>query len=354
MKIAHLIYDLGIGGAELQVLKLHNSIKAIFPETKLIILSNRTDAIELQDIETEIFEIVPSLKVSIKNLMALKSFLKKNQIQLVHSHLWKANIISRTFKIFIPGICVVNTIHTNNEGRFLVQCLNLLSQNFSDVVTTVSNKASYELSKSIFYPDNIPVVDNYIIQHNEPKEICLPKGEWKNLLFVGRLSVEKNVMILPEILQKVIQQYSKTILHLVGNGPELPNLRRRLLKYGLGENVLFWGRQNPYSFYQQSDLLLLPSSKEGFGMVIIEAALNNLDIVTSTSVPILDILSEDLDASNPNDAHSFATEIISKFNHPIPKQKLNNRKQYVSARYDDKQITSKWLSIYQNVLDRIS
>ena len=89
-------------------------------------------------------------------------------------------------------------------------------------------------------------------------------------------------------------------------------------------------------------------------MVIIEAALNNLDIVTSTSVPILDILSEDLDASNPNDAHSFATEIISKFNHPIPKQKLNNRKQYVSARYDDKQITSKWLSIYQNVLDRIS
>jgi len=102
------------------------------------------------------------------------------------------------------------------------------------------------------------------VAHLIPKE----RNEWPILLYVGRLSEEKGVMDLPDILAGVRETHPQTQLWIAGSGPAEKRLRKKL------PDALFlgWVEQSQLpQLYRQADLLLLPSRFDTFGCVILEA-----------------------------------------------------------------------------------
>jgi glycosyltransferase involved in cell wall biosynthesis len=103
------------------------------------------------------------------------------------------------------------------------------------------------------------------------------------LLFVGRLSAQKNVLLLLRALDGVSSEFDTT---LVGEGELEGELRRAARDLGL-QNLTFHGRADGaelVELYRRADVFVLPSEREGMPLVLLEAIAMGLPIV-ATDVP---------------------------------------------------------------------
>ena len=105
------------------------------------------------------------------------------------------------------------------------------------------------------------------------------------LLFVGRLVEIKGIDILIDIMSKLNRDNYE--LNIVGDGYLLTDLEKKIDNYGLKNNIFFRGYlegEELLQYYRMSNLFILPSLSESFGLVILEAMCNSLGIICSEYV----------------------------------------------------------------------
>ena len=97
----------------------------------------------------------------------------------------------------------------------------------------------------------------------------------QDIIFAGRLIKEKRVQLLLESLIKTKEVIPNIKCLIIGDGPEKDSLINLTKKLGLEKNVEFKGfmknHQDLMSKLKSSRVLVLPSKREGFGMVVVEA-----------------------------------------------------------------------------------
>jgi glycosyltransferase involved in cell wall biosynthesis len=92
------------------------------------------------------------------------------------------------------------------------------------------------------------------------------------IIFVGRLIECKGIPFLVKGFEQILNHNINAKLFLVGDGEEGDRLREDTSKLNIKQHVVFLGyRSNPQAFIRKADLLVLPSSEEGFGRVLLEA-----------------------------------------------------------------------------------
>jgi len=110
-----------------------------------------------------------------------------------------------------------------------------------------------------------------------------------DVIFVGRLIKEKNVDALLRAVALLKAKHPKISCCIIGGGPEKPNLVNLASSLKIKNNVHFYNfmpaHENVFSYLKSSKVLALPSSREGFGMIALEANV--------CGVPVLTVDSED-------------------------------------------------------------
>ncbi|AKB73996.1 Glycosyltransferase [Methanosarcina lacustris Z-7289] len=104
-----------------------------------------------------------------------------------------------------------------------------------------------------------------------------------DIIFAGRLIKEKNVDVLLKAVDLLKADFQDIRCCIVGDGPEKEALVELAKKLGVSENVKFAGFQEYDALIgkiKASKVLVLPSSREGFGMVVIEAFACGVPVVT--------------------------------------------------------------------------
>ncbi len=112
------------------------------------------------------------------------------------------------------------------------------------------------------------------------------------VLYVGRLSVEKNVGLLVKAAKLVVQKRPKTKFLIVGGGAE--ELELKQLASG-EKNIVFTGRiPHPEipKYHRAADLLVLPSFYEGIPLVVVEAAAAGLPVICTDVRDAKDVIIE--------------------------------------------------------------
>ncbi len=107
-----------------------------------------------------------------------------------------------------------------------------------------------------------------------------PAEEQHDLIFAGRLISHKNLHMLLEALSFLD---SDVRLLIVGEGPEAPRLHKLMRSLGLQNNVIFSGfreYEEMIALMKSSRVFVLPSTREGFGMVALEAMACGVPVVT--------------------------------------------------------------------------
>lgn len=149
----------------------------------------------------------------------------------------------------------------------------------------------------------------------------------KGLLFVGRLSgVQKGLDILIKALPLILKDHNDIILNVIGSGPkEKYEALARSLKVDKYINFLgFVNEQELINHYTQSDLFVLPSRRESFGLVLAEVMAVGLPVV-STKVGAIPEVVEDGRTGilvPPNDPRSLAEAVNYLLDHPAKRKSM--------------------------------
>jgi glycosyltransferase involved in cell wall biosynthesis len=105
------------------------------------------------------------------------------------------------------------------------------------------------------------------------------------LLFVGRVEMQKNVPLLLRSLRRVIDSSPLPVhLDIAGDGEDMPAVRSLIADLSLAEHVSLRGfvtGADLEDLYQAADVLVLTSTRETFGQVILEAMTKGLPVIAS-------------------------------------------------------------------------
>jgi L-malate glycosyltransferase len=157
----------------------------------------------------------------------------------------------------------------------------------SDGVTAISHYLK-EATKEIFQFDDIEVIPNFICQTDyarhpveDLRSSLAPEGE-PLLVHVSNFRPVKRPVDCVEILARVLQKGVATRLVMVGDGSERTNVEHRARCLGVYEKCVFVGKQpNIVDYLSASDVLLLPSEQESFGLAALEAMACEVPVIAS-------------------------------------------------------------------------
>ncbi|SFK91167.1 N-acetyl-alpha-D-glucosaminyl L-malate synthase BshA [Paenibacillus sp. 1_12] len=168
--------------------------------------------------------------------------------------------------------------------------------NQSDAVTAVSQDLIDETRKLLSIDKPIDLAYNFVDKRvYYPREVTALRKEFaqpdeKILIHISNFRPVKRVTDVVEIFNQVSKDVPSRLL-FVGEGPELSKVLCRVKELGLLDRVTFCGKQDDVAqLLSLSDVMLLPSEKESFGLVALEAMACGVPTVASNTGGIPELI----------------------------------------------------------------
>lgn len=152
----------------------------------------------------------------------------------------------------------------------------------SDEIIAVSPRTGRRIKNELGYRKKIAVIPNGI--DFELINTIKPSREKSDVIYAGRLMDFKNINILIKSI-KILKKKNENIKCLIiGDGPERKRLEKLTRELNLTKNIMFKGflktERELFSLFKSSKVFVLPSVREGFGLVAIEANACGIPVIT--------------------------------------------------------------------------
>ena len=148
------------------------------------------------------------------------------------------------------------------------------------------------------------------------------------ILMASRLTKEKNVGMAIKAMKDIITDYPKTLLLIVGDGPELDGLKLQVTSYKLQNYVIFESWTNDIiSYYKTADFFILTSNYEGGARSPSEAIASGLPVIMTDVAPANEIVINNINGFvvPVGNSHILASRMIELI---IDKKKCKEFAQY--------------------------
>lgn len=295
MKILHLIYTHGVAGAEKYLLDLLPGLKeygincdviCVCPHAHQNKVQQYCDRLTEKGITTQ---LIPTSRVNILSVAKkINQYCQTNDIRIIHSHLFNSDVIAVAVKLFFnKKMLLLSTKHGYKESYFVnhVGSIGKIQYNLYYFLTKfVIRKIDKNITISkavadLYYnlkliPQKMPYIHHGIsVDKKMNKEEGVVYSKFSpQLIIVGRLTKIKGHTYLFAAMPKIIEQFPNVQLLVMGEGEEHIALEKQAAILGIQKHIHFMGFQNnPYTCIEQSDIIVLPSLNEAFGLVYIEA-----------------------------------------------------------------------------------
>lgn len=264
----------------------------------------------------------------------LVDVVKFEQLEILHVHyaIPHATVAYLAKKILLQQgkyLPVITTLHgtditlvgSNSTFSPVVE----FSINKSDGVTAVSENLKKQTNSTFNIENEIKVIYNFIdferfrkINKDHFKKAIAPNGE-RILVHVSNFRKVKRVEDVIQIFKKVYEKMPSKLL-LIGDGPERHNLEEMCRRIGLCHEIRFLGKQDAVEeLLAVSDLFIMPSESESFGLAALEAMACEVPVISSNAggLPEVNIHGKTgymSDVGNVEEMAHFATQILSDEN----------------------------------------
>jgi teichuronic acid biosynthesis glycosyltransferase TuaC len=231
---------------------------------------------------------------------------------------------------------MVVTIHgadlqvTSNRNK---ACRKALSTVFkkADRIITVSTKLKKILENNFGFSDKVTVISNGIeIDSVVTTNMNRLDSNSKIILSVSRLIESKGLDLNIKAISRLITHYPNLKYIVIGSGPEMNHLRQLVHNLNLEKNVDFLG-ELPYEkvmyYMSQADIFSLPSWREGFGIVYLEAMANGKCVIACEGEGFTEVM-ENSNAGllvKPRDLESLIQKMDYLLNNPDHAKKIGER-----------------------------
>ena len=365
LKIALVITGLGVGGAERVVVDLADGLVSHGHQVLLVYLTGEA-LVQPNNPFVRILGLGMRSTLGILGAYRLlRSALRAFKPDVVHGHMFHANILVRLLRLAHPLSCVITTSHSSNEGGRLRMLAYRSTDRLADLSTNVSEEAVVaSLQRRAVKPGRIVVVHNGIntekyrysatARHEIRRELGIAK-EITLLLAVGRMSEAKDYPNLFIALSLLGGLRSGCQLFVAGGGQLLVPLARQVKEMGLQDCVHFLGiRQDVARLYSASDVFVLSSAWEGLPMVVLEAMANERIVVATDCGGVKEAVGDTGFLMPPRQPEALADSLRAAISLTArEKQRLGQlARERVCRLYSSEAALDKWIRLYMHCLGR--
>jgi glycosyltransferase involved in cell wall biosynthesis len=360
MKVLHVITGLDAGGAELQLAMI---LRRTRHESDVVTLYNPgpvADMITAQG--TTVRNIGMQRNTELPALMRLRKLIKDGQYDVVHAHLYRAQIYARPAARLAGTPVVLTTEHsigeTHIERRKMtrgVRALYLSSEMFSDATIAVSDIVKDRLVRWGVRPGKVTIIPNGVDTDElgfdaEARERVRAQFGISPQTYVigalGRLDPNKRVDLTMEAAAPMLGEKCKILV--IGRGEDQPRLEAAARRLGVTENVIFGGYQSDTTAMLAAfDLYVAASLQETFGLSVLEALASGLPVLYTTC-PALDGIQTERARMVAGTPDALRDEIRKEFD-TGPRPRVADNK--VFARYGIESVVSRIDDLYEKILE---
>lgn len=286
----------GISGSERYLMDILPALKKRNIDASFLVLQNKNsnekniDFInELKSKSVPVFVLNSYFLFSPILLCKFLRIIKNNHFNILHTNLIHADLIGAFIKkFFYPRIKILSTKHGYSE-RF--------QSKYSFDHTKIKPDIFYSVSKwAALYADRVVCISKSLENFYKNSKIVKPhklstipygfdfdghpnvdeKAEFNfgypQLIVTGRLEPVKQHHLLLEILPALKEKFPSMSVVMVGDGTLSHSLQKLSVELGIDSFVHWAGFQiNVHPYISNSDVMIVPSRSEGFGLVILEA-----------------------------------------------------------------------------------
>jgi glycosyltransferase involved in cell wall biosynthesis len=242
--------------------------------------------------------------------------------------------------------------YLGRNGSFGKSIENITSKLGKSVAVSQMTKSNLELIGK----KNVSVIPNGIDVKRVSK--IAPNIEKCDVIFVGRLIKEKNVDILIKAVDFISHELGDVKCHIIGNGPEKEKLIKLVKNRRLNDKITFlefMEHDDILSRMKSSKLLVLPSSREGFGMVVIEAFACGLPVITTNHRhnATSELVSKETGFVIDLDTYQLGDTIYKLITDDMLQKSMSESAMIFAHKYDWEDIVDKLIMIYESEIKRI-
>ena len=233
------------------------------------------------------------------------------------------------------------------------------SINKSDIVTCVSKslmedtREFFGIQRDIKVIPNFIDIDKYERKHNNCEKNVISEGDEKIIVHISNFRPLKRIIDVIKIFEKINSEISSKLI-MVGDGPEKKKAKDYLRKNNLKNRVIFLGKTNEVDeILCSSDLFLLPSEKESFGLAALEAMALKVPVISTNigGLSELNIIGNSGYTSDIGDIDSMASNAKKILSDKSLKKKYSSQAFENAKKYDIKKIIPLYESVYQKALN---
>ena len=284
----------------------------------------------------------------------------QENFDVIHVHDWMtypAGMLARA----LTGKPLVAHIHATEYDRSglnineRVAGIERAGLNAADVVVAVSRLTRKTVIERYGVPpEKVVVVHNAVARHEAQRRYLVPERirHEKRVLFLGRVTFQKGPEYFMEAARLVLQQIPNVRFFMAGSGDMLPELIRRAGQLRIGNRFHFAGflrGQDVDRMFALSDLYVMPSVSEPFGITPLEAMLYDVPVLLSRQSGVSEVLEHALKADFW-DTRDMADKICAVLRYPCLAAELvkNCREEMKSIRWEN--VAHQLLTIYRDVI----
>ena len=300
----------------------------------------------------------------------LVNMVKLYKIEVLHVHYaiphayagYMAKKMLEEEGIFIP---IVTTLHGTDitlvgNHPFYKPAVTF-SINNSDVVTSVSQSLKEDTLKSFNIKKEINVVPNFI---DASKYLRSLTGCDRSLMaeddeyIISHISNFRPVKRIQDIIRifNLILKQKKAKLLMVGEGPEKEMAEDLVYNLGIQNKVIFLGQSNEVDkILCFSDLFLLPSEKESFGLAALEAMINSVPVISTNTggLPEVNVNGVSGFLSNVGNIEEMAQNAVNILQDGETLNRFKKGAREQAQKFDIQKIVPIYEALYSEALDRI-
>ncbi len=232
--------------------------------------------------------------------MVATTIASENTFDVIHAHDWLTYAAGIAAKR-ISGKPLVIHVHATSFDRgsvdnidtrvFEIERMGMLE---ADKVITVSNLTrNIVINKYGIDPAKVITVHN-AVDFNEFQQVDVKRGvDDKIVTFLGRITFQKGPEYFIEAAAKVLKRYPKARFVMAGNGDLMNRSIRRVAKLGIADKFHFTGflrGADVKKMFAYSDVYVMPSVSEPFGISPLEAMKSNVPTIISKQSGVAEVL----------------------------------------------------------------
>lgn len=233
---------------------------------------------------------IPHREFKVKDLFRLEEFVRKNGIDLIHSHGKGGGIYSRLLHLMTgkPVIHTFHGLHIDKYTKIQAKLYIWLERFFSSLTTQhiAVSQGEYNRVMKLKLASSLKtsLIENGVVIPEDTVSEDVFDSEVKNILTITRFDFAKNSELLIPILERLIELKEIITFRfvLVGTGENLEDFKNKVGLKGLSNYFVFAGTTEDISKYYLTSFCYISTSRwEGLPLSVMEAMAAGLPVIAT-------------------------------------------------------------------------